>query len=123
MIEHAFLSQARMADIIGVDPQPCSIWLGVDKPFQNPRHYAERAKPHGEHTLIKGQALRLEHVAAHVTTPGIILMESDATPAEALPRVLAALVQLLKQETFCLACFCHQREAKHVQIARVRGRQ
>ena len=34
-----------------------------------------------------------------MTTPGIVLMESDATPAEALPRVLAALVQLLNQES------------------------
>ena len=40
-----------------------------------------------------------------VTTPGIFLMEGDATPVEALPRLLRDLVEQLNQEDFVWLVF------------------
>ena len=83
----------------------------MDKLSRNPEHYPQSMAPHGVHTLMKGLALRLEHLAEHLETPGVIVMEGGATPVEALPRILPDLVRLLAQEDF-VWIVVHQRAAE-----------
>ena len=112
MMDQALKSQQRMADIFGEPKEAFGIWLGVDKLSRNPGHYPQSMAPHGMQTLMKGLALRLEHLAEHLETPCVILMESDATPVEALPRMLPDLVRLLAQEDVVWIGFVHQRSAE-----------
>jgi hypothetical protein len=100
MLDQAVKSQQRIADIYGAPKEAFGIWLGVDKLSRNPGHYEKGMEPHGVHTLMKGLALRLEHLAEHTETPGVILMEGDATPVEALPRIMPDLVPLLEKVDF-----------------------
>ena len=69
---------------------------------------------------MKGLALRLEHLAKHLTTPGVILMEGDATPVEALPRLLPDLVELLKDEDFVWLGFSRARSPTGLNNSRAR---
>ena len=100
MMNPTLQSQSRMAEICGVDAHTFGVWLGVDNLSANPGHYSQGSNAHGVHTLMKGLALRLEHLAKHLPTGVVILMEGDATPVEALPRLLPDLVELLRHEDF-----------------------